>query len=150
MYGTYYSRTVVTPRLLSLDPHFLDSPRILLSLTTAVCVNYLRMIHDCHDVMFKNDVMTQVVYVNPFSFPRPKERKVKGRLCQTKSYPHYGFHEGDMLMIAIIPNFNNHIHNYYQTTPTRCILTSKNMTDIHQYPPTPAEEWLPVVQSKSI
>ena len=35
MYGTYYSRTVVTPRLLSLDPHFLDSPRILLSLATA-------------------------------------------------------------------------------------------------------------------
>ena len=72
MYGTYYSRTVVTPRLLSLDPHFLDSPRILLSLTIAVRINYLCTVYDCHDVMFKNDIMTQVVYARvtrPFLLP---------------------------------------------------------------------------------
>ena len=63
--------------LLSLDPHLLDSPRIPLSLTTAVRVNYLRTIYDCHDVMFKNDVMTQVVYARvtkPFLLPPRKGR----------------------------------------------------------------------------
>ena len=66
MYGTYYSRTVVAPKLLSLDPHFLHSPRILLSLTTAVRVNYLRTVYDCHDVMLKNDACISIeVYIKP-------------------------------------------------------------------------------------
>ena len=76
MYGTYYSRTV---RLLSHDPHFLHSPRILLSLTIVVRVDYLRTVYDCHDVMFKNDVMTHMLESpDPFSFPRPQEKEGKG------------------------------------------------------------------------